>query len=176
MFGRYDSVSADESALDIAKYGVDPLERTVLQGLVPGCPQWLVSDSLTRYRRKTGEPICNNKAFAREKRCRRVTNGRAGEAGHRIQLHSVRFAVICGFDSRHKGHLPGGSAASLSFAFAADVRIIHFHPTRKPFYRFTFMHDLHQLVRDFPGGILADAQATGQFKAGNAALRVLTKE
>ena len=60
MFCGYGSVCTDKGAFDIAEHRIDPLKCAVLQGFVAGCQQWLVNNSLVRYRREAGESIRDN--------------------------------------------------------------------------------------------------------------------
>src|SRR5271167_3999938 len=87
------------------------------------------------------------------------------------QLQAYRLAVFGGFDSGHERRLAGRPAAPFpAAALATDIGVIDFYPPGQLLGRVTFEHDLLELVLNFPGGVLLDAQTATQLDAGNALL------
>jgi hypothetical protein len=128
MFGTDCLVCPIDGGFDIAKYGIHPFERTVLYYLIVTCHYWLMPKTASADNSKTWKSIGYYMTLPFQYIRKNLGQGRTPKAGYPLQLHSLRFPVICGLNGGNKRSLSARTAPAFAApAPAPNIGVIHFH-------------------------------------------------
>ncbi|EWS52458.1 hypothetical protein X551_04758 [Methylibium sp. T29] len=164
-------VSTAERALEVAQEGVDRLElRQLGAGLAAAGDHALVLGPDDLHGAEAPQAVGDDGGRGRDRAC--------GEHRHLLvrerllaQAHELRLAVGRGLHRGDERHLVLRASPGLAArALAAQVGVVNLHSALELAGVLAHAHDLHELVLDQPGGLVANAQVAHQLERGDVVL------
>lgn len=156
-------VSARDGVLDVAQQGVDPVELGVLHAGTPTSGDVAVVDIGGGIEGpKTAQAVANDPTAWRNGLLGVATHLGKRKAAHTAQLNPLWVAVLIGLHGGDEGELVLSAAPALARPLTAQVGVIDLDAPGEPLTLVALVHDLQQLVLELPGGVVADAELSGQ--------------
>ena len=164
-------IRAAQGALEVAQKGVDRLElgqpRT---GLAAAGDDALMLGAHDLHATEAPQAVGDHGGRRRDRAGGEHRHGLGGK-GLLAQASELRLAVGRGLHCGHKRHLVLRAAPGLAArALAAQVGVVDLDPAVELAVLLAHPHDLHQLVLDEPGGLVANAQVAHQLQRGDVVL------
>ena len=174
VFAKGEGVmSARQGGLQVAKDDVQPLERVHLAAnFAFTCDDNLVIEAESTQYLEAEQAVGRDDGTWYQCFLGPSSDACVGEAGHRIEAHTLGF-IVAHLDGSDEGHLVLRAPAGLATGtLATQVGVVDTHITREGALLLTLAHGLHQLVVQQPGGPPGDTHLAPQRQCGNLGLRL----
>ena len=164
-------VGAAQGALEVAQHGVDRAELWQCgTGLAASGDDTLVCGTHDLDCAETPQAVGDDRGRRGDGASRKYRHLLAGE-WLLAQAHELRLAVGGGLHGSDERHFVLGATSDLAArALTAEVGIVDLHPTVELAALLAHAHDLHELVLDEPGGLVANPQVALEFEGGDVVL------
>ena len=174
MLRRDFSVGPDERGLDVAKRGVDPLESRVRHGFALATGDAVsMRTALVYHPTPASQAVGIDIRLGRKPLLGGLLDLDVGEPLDLVQRNSLRPTVPVSLHRSDEGGFAFGAATAftwLSRSLAAQIGVIHLHPTAQRLGPIALHHHLHEFVFDRPGGVVGHAKSSHQFHGRDTVL------
>ena len=166
-------VGARQRSLEIAQDGVYGVEPRQLDAGFPAVDDFAIVDRTGfRIGREAGLAIGDHRQGQNQEAVNEVGQGYLGE-GQRREAGERRLAALCGLRCSDKGHLVLGASSGLSTrALASEIRVVDLDQLGELAPLPPKPHDLHGLVLDEKGGLVANPQVGHELQGRQLVLRL----